>query len=74
MALKYKFRVIQTFQIHLTNCKNIFFRPKEFIECEEPIDHKGNKTAKEESGFGCVKVIYSLTGPKFQNFCSLRFK
>ncbi|XP_003696155.1 TM2 domain-containing protein CG11103 [Apis florea] len=36
----------------LVMCK---FLPKEFIECEEPIDHKGNKTAKEETGFGCVK-------------------
>ncbi|EZA62414.1 TM2 domain-containing protein [Ooceraea biroi] len=36
----------------LVLCK---FLPKEFIECEEPIDHKGNKTAKEETGFGCVK-------------------
>lgn len=31
------------------------FRPLEFVECEEPFDHKGNKTAKEESGKGCVK-------------------
>ncbi|XP_046432685.1 TM2 domain-containing protein CG11103 [Neodiprion fabricii] len=31
------------------------FLPKEFIECAEPIDHKGNKTAKEELGYGCVK-------------------
>ncbi|KAL6439194.1 hypothetical protein ACFW04_003848 [Cataglyphis niger] len=32
------------------------FLPKEFIECEDPIDHKGNKTAKEENqGYGCVK-------------------
>ncbi|XP_012283536.1 TM2 domain-containing protein CG11103 [Orussus abietinus] len=36
----------------LVMCK---YLPKEFIECEEPIDHKGNKTAKEETGFGCVK-------------------
>ncbi|XP_014479291.1 PREDICTED: TM2 domain-containing protein CG11103 [Dinoponera quadriceps] len=36
----------------LVMCK---FLPIEFIECEEPIDHKGNKTAKEEIGFGCVK-------------------
>ncbi|KOC59469.1 TM2 domain-containing protein [Habropoda laboriosa] len=37
----------------LVLCK---FLPKEFIECEEPIDHKGNKTAKDEKdGFGCVK-------------------
>lgn len=27
----------------------------EFIDCEEPIDHKGNKTAKDETGYGCVK-------------------
>ncbi|XP_076650537.1 TM2 domain-containing protein 2 amaretto [Halictus rubicundus] len=31
------------------------FLPKEFIECEEPYDHRGNKTAKEELGYGCVK-------------------
>lgn len=36
---------------------NIFFRSKEFIECEDPVDHKGNKTAKDETGFGCVKVF-----------------
>ncbi|XP_066581348.1 TM2 domain-containing protein amaretto [Prorops nasuta] len=36
----------------LVMCK---FLPKEFIECEEPVDHKGNKTAREETGFGCVK-------------------
>ena len=35
----------------------VFSRPKDFIECEEPIDHKGNKTAKDETGFGCVKVF-----------------
>lgn len=35
---------------------NNFFRSKEFIECEDPVDHKGNKTAKDETGFGCVKV------------------
>lgn len=29
----------------------------EFIECDELIDHKGNKTAKEvNQGLGCVKV------------------
>ncbi|XP_060825710.1 TM2 domain-containing protein CG11103 [Bombus pascuorum] len=36
----------------LVMCK---FLPKEFIECENPIDHKGNKTAKDETGYGCVK-------------------
>ena len=27
----------------------------EFTHCNEPFDHKGNKTAKEELGHGCVK-------------------
>ncbi|KAF5277365.1 hypothetical protein FQA39_LY06178 [Lamprigera yunnana] len=27
----------------------------EFMDCEEPVDHKGNKTAKEELGYGCIK-------------------
>ncbi|KAF7995778.1 hypothetical protein HCN44_006885 [Aphidius gifuensis] len=32
------------------------FLPMEFIECDELIDHKGNKTAKEvNQGLGCVK-------------------
>ncbi|KAK5650274.1 hypothetical protein RI129_001303 [Pyrocoelia pectoralis] len=26
----------------------------EFIDCEEPIDHKGNLTAREELGYGCL--------------------
>ncbi|XP_021939148.1 TM2 domain-containing protein CG11103 isoform X2 [Zootermopsis nevadensis] len=30
--------------------------PLEFIDCDPLIDHKGNKTAKEEDGgYGCVK-------------------
>ncbi|XP_011301307.1 TM2 domain-containing protein CG11103 [Fopius arisanus] len=36
----------------LVMCK---FLPVDFIDCEEPFDHKGNKTAKMESGYGCVK-------------------
>ncbi|XP_015184159.1 PREDICTED: TM2 domain-containing protein CG11103 [Polistes dominula] len=36
----------------LVKCK---FLPIEFLECEQPTDLKGNKTAKEESGPGCVK-------------------
>lgn len=36
----------------------MFRRPEEFLGCEEPVDHKGNKTAKEETGFGCVKVYF----------------
>lgn len=31
------------------------FLPWEFISCKDPVDHKGNKTAKEELGYGCVK-------------------
>ncbi|XP_022192771.1 TM2 domain-containing protein CG11103 [Nilaparvata lugens] len=31
------------------------FLPMEFIECEDLVDHKGNRTAKEEAGHGCVK-------------------
>nr|CAG4643627.1 EOG090X0IT6 [Ilyocryptus agilis] len=28
----------------------------EFLECEEPQDLKGNKTARDEIGFGCLKI------------------
>lgn len=32
------------------------FLPLEFLDCDSLIDHKGNKTAKEDhSGYGCVK-------------------
>lgn len=31
------------------------FLPLEFLECDEPYDHKGNHTAKEAAGHGCVK-------------------
>lgn len=31
------------------------FLPFEFLDCEEPVDHKGNKTARDEAGHGCVK-------------------
>lgn len=47
----------------------ISFRPKEFIECEEPIDHKGNSSAKEVTGLGCVKVhIASISKNAFYSF------
>jgi hypothetical protein len=26
------------------------------MDCDEPVDLKGNKTAKDELGFGCLKV------------------
>ncbi|XP_073998787.1 TM2 domain-containing protein 2 amaretto [Rhodnius prolixus] len=31
------------------------FLPFDFIDCEEPVDHKGNKTARDEQGHGCLK-------------------
>lgn len=31
------------------------FLPLEFLECDEPHDHKGNDTAKKATGYGCVK-------------------
>ncbi|KAK9880183.1 hypothetical protein WA026_010056 [Henosepilachna vigintioctopunctata] len=31
------------------------FLPNEFIECQEPVDHKGNESARLELGYGCVK-------------------
>ncbi|XP_059477286.1 TM2 domain-containing protein CG11103 [Neocloeon triangulifer] len=36
----------------LVNCS---FLPREFIECDEPVDHKFNKSAKQKLGHGCVK-------------------
>nr|CAG4644458.1 EOG090X0IT6 [Lepidurus arcticus] len=32
------------------------FLPVDFLDCEEPLDLKGNKTAQEELGYGCVKM------------------
>uniref|UniRef100_A0A2K5DQ85 TM2 domain-containing protein 2 n=1 Tax=Aotus nancymaae TaxID=37293 RepID=A0A2K5DQ85_AOTNA len=31
------------------------YRPDEFIECEDPVDHVGNATASQELGYGCLK-------------------
>lgn len=31
------------------------FLPIEFLDCKDPIDHKGNKTARDEVGHGCLK-------------------
>lgn len=30
------------------------FLPSQFIECNEPVDHKKNETAREEMGHGCA--------------------
>ncbi|KAL7839228.1 hypothetical protein SRHO_G00258860 [Serrasalmus rhombeus] len=32
------------------------YLPEEFIYCEEPEDHKGNSTALQEVGHGCLKI------------------
>lgn len=34
------------------------YRPDEFIECEDPVDHVGNATASQELGYGCLKVSF----------------
>lgn len=31
------------------------FLPLEFLDCDEPIDHKGNTSARDAIGHGCVK-------------------
>lgn len=31
------------------------FVPMEFLDCKDPVDHKGNKTAKAEMGHGCLR-------------------
>lgn len=31
------------------------FLPMEFLECDEPVDHKGNETAKKAVKHGCIK-------------------
>lgn len=30
--------------------------PLEFVDCDQMKDHKGNKTAQEEAGYGCLKI------------------
>ncbi|XP_053680812.1 TM2 domain-containing protein CG11103 [Anopheles nili] len=32
------------------------FLPLEFLDCDEPINLKGNRTARDEVGYGCVKL------------------
>lgn len=31
------------------------FLPIEFLECKDPVDHKGNRTARDDLGHGCLK-------------------
>lgn len=44
----------------LVLCK---FLPLEFLECDEPIDHKGNSSAKNAMEHGCVK----FGGVRYEN-------
>lgn len=39
-------------QSPLVKCSYI---PIDFLDCKDPIDHKGNKTARDEIGHGCLK-------------------
>lgn len=34
----------------------LVFRPLDFLECSEPLDLKGNETARQDLGYGCTKV------------------
>lgn len=36
----------------------VTYRPDEFIDCEDPVDHVGNATASQELGYGCLKVSF----------------
>ncbi|XP_061448349.1 TM2 domain-containing protein 2 [Rhineura floridana] len=31
------------------------YLPEEFIECDAPVDHGGNSSARDEMGYGCLK-------------------
>lgn len=44
----------------LIPCENL---PMDFLDCEDPIDLKGNETAREELGYGCTKY----GGQKFED-------
>lgn len=46
------------------------FLPDDFIECQDPVDHKGNKTARDELGYGCVK----FGGMKFEDVDKTKVK
>nr|CAG4641353.1 EOG090X0IT6 [Eulimnadia texana] len=37
-------------------CVKCSFLPLEFLDCKKPVDLKGNKTAFEELGYGCLKM------------------
>ncbi|XP_055378445.1 TM2 domain-containing protein CG11103 [Condylostylus longicornis] len=49
------------------------FLPDEFVECNEPYDHKGNVSAKNETGYGCVKFggIYYDDVEKAKVLCTV---
>lgn len=37
----------------LVNCA---YLPLDFLDCDDIVDHKGNKSARDELGYGCVNV------------------
>lgn len=53
--------IIYTLYIIIFKCVMILFnlssRSLEFVDCEEPLDLKGNKTARDEIGYGCLRVL-----------------
>jgi len=32
------------------------FLPEEFVECDDPVDHAGNRTARDLLGYGCERM------------------
>uniref|UniRef100_K7FIL8 TM2 domain-containing protein 2 n=1 Tax=Pelodiscus sinensis TaxID=13735 RepID=K7FIL8_PELSI len=48
-------RSFKTNKREVFQCVVNLWRPEEFIECEDPVDHVGNITAQRELGYGCVK-------------------
>lgn len=34
------------------------YLPLDFLDCERLVDHNGNYTAKNKTGYGCVKVTF----------------
>lgn len=51
-----EFNFICKLLVDNANNTNNVIRPLEFLECQEPFDHKGNETARKEAGHGCSKV------------------
>ena len=52
------------------------FLPMDFLECTKLHDHKGNQTAKDKTGYGCVKVnyLFALIFARFPVICKMSCK